>query len=71
MLVDVDVRLDEQRVGIIGANGSGKSTFARMLNGLVLPTTGRVTVDGLDTRVKGARCGAGWGSASPTRTPRS
>lgn len=53
VLVDVDVRLDEQRVGIIGANGSGKSTFARMLNGLVLPTNGRVTVDGLDTRREG------------------
>ena len=34
---------------MIGANGSGKSTFARMLNGLVVPTSGRVRVDGLDT----------------------
>ena len=53
VLADVDVRLTEQRVGVVGANGSGKSTFARMLNGLVLPTTGRVTVDGLDTRTNG------------------
>jgi biotin transport system ATP-binding protein len=49
----VTVRIDEPRVGIVGANGSGKSTFARLLNGLVLPTSGRVRVDGLDTRAEG------------------
>jgi biotin transport system ATP-binding protein len=53
VLRDVDLRLVERRVGVIGANGSGKSTFARLLNGLVLPTTGRVSVDGLDTRSEG------------------
>jgi biotin transport system ATP-binding protein len=53
VLADVDVHLDEQRIGIVGANGAGQSTFARMLNGLVLPTTGRVSVDGLDTRRDG------------------
>ena len=53
VLTGIDVRFAEQRVGIVGANGSGKSTFARMLNGLVLPTRGRVRVDGLDTRRAG------------------
>ena len=53
VLRDLDVTLGEHRVGVVGANGSGKSTFARMLNGLVLPTQGRVTVDGLDTRTRG------------------
>lgn len=37
-------------VVIIGHNGSGKSTLAKHLNGLLLPTKGRVLVDGLDTR---------------------
>jgi biotin transport system ATP-binding protein len=50
VLDDVDLRLTERRIGVIGANGSGKSTFARLLNGLVLPTDGTVSVDGLDTR---------------------
>lgn len=53
VLCDVDVRLAERRVGIVGANGSGKSTFARLLNGLVLPSAGHVSVDGLDTRRQG------------------
>jgi biotin transport system ATP-binding protein len=50
VLDGLDLRLTEHRVGVVGANGSGKSTFARLLNGLVLPTSGQVRVDGLDTR---------------------
>ena len=49
VLREVSVVLAEHRVGVIGGNGSGKSTFARLLNGLVVPTSGRVLVDGLDT----------------------
>lgn len=50
VLRDISVRLDERRVGVIGANGSGKSTLARTFNGLVIPDVGHVTVGGLDTR---------------------
>ncbi|SDE86832.1 biotin transport system ATP-binding protein [Blastococcus fimeti] len=50
VLADLDLHLTEPRIGIVGANGSGKSTFARLLNGLVVPTDGHVLVDGLDTR---------------------
>jgi biotin transport system ATP-binding protein len=53
VLTDVSVTLAERRIGVIGANGSGKSTFARLLNGLVLPTEGTVLVDGLNTRTQG------------------
>lgn len=42
--------LTERRIGIIGLNGSGKTTFARMINGLTKPTEGRVSVNGLDTQ---------------------
>lgn len=50
VLREVTVALTERRIGVIGSNGSGKSTFARLLNGLVIPSEGRVTIDGLDTR---------------------
>ena len=36
-------------VSILGHNGSGKSTVARLMNGLRMPTKGQVIVDGLDT----------------------
>jgi biotin transport system ATP-binding protein len=53
VLADIDICLGERRIGVVGANGSGKSTFARLLNGLVVPTQGRVEVDGFDTRKDG------------------
>ncbi|RUQ07755.1 ABC transporter ATP-binding protein [Microbacterium sp. HSID17254] len=48
LLDDVTLELTAPRIAVIGANGSGKSTFARLLNGLMTPTTGTVTVHGLD-----------------------
>lgn len=48
VLEEVSLRLAQRRIAVIGANGSGKSTFARLLNGLVAPTAGRVLVHGLD-----------------------
>jgi biotin transport system ATP-binding protein len=54
VLAGVDVTLTEQRIGVVGPNGCGKSTFARLLNGLVVPDEGRVEVDGLDTRRDGS-----------------
>jgi biotin transport system ATP-binding protein len=53
VLDGIDLTLTERRIGIVGANGSGKSTLARMINGLVTPTKGSVTLDGLDTTTKG------------------
>ncbi|HEY9817747.1 MAG TPA: ABC transporter ATP-binding protein [Candidatus Obscuribacterales bacterium] len=50
VLHDITVTLTEPRIGVIGSNGSGKSTFARLLNGLIVPDAGWVRVDGLDTR---------------------
>ncbi|NTF86326.1 ABC transporter ATP-binding protein [Agrobacterium rhizogenes] len=48
-LLPLSLTLSEKRIGVIGLNGSGKTTFARLINGLTKPTTGRVTVEGLDT----------------------
>ena len=54
VLRDTNLELVEHRIGVVGANGSGKSTLARMVNGLVVPTSGTVTVDGLDSGRDGA-----------------
>ncbi len=53
VLHDISLSLSERRIAVIGANGSGKSSFARLLNGLALPTSGTVTVDGFDTKKQG------------------
>jgi len=39
-----------ESVGIMGPNGSGKTTLARCLNGLLVPHSGEVLVDGMNTR---------------------
>lgn len=41
-------------IGIIGHTGSGKSTLVQHLNGLMVPTSGNVIVDGIDTKDKKA-----------------
>ncbi|MBO4836386.1 MAG: energy-coupling factor transporter ATPase [Clostridia bacterium] len=38
-----------EMTAVLGHNGSGKSTLAKLLNGLYLPTEGKVTVCGMDT----------------------
>ena len=41
---------DGEHVAVLGRNGCGKSTLAKHLNGLLLPTEGSVIVDGFDTK---------------------
>ena len=41
-------------VAILGHNGSGKSTFAKLVNALNTPTDGKISVDGMDTREEDA-----------------
>ncbi|WP_418404850.1 energy-coupling factor transporter ATPase [Blautia sp.] len=46
--VDIDIR-EGQFVAILGHNGSGKSTFAKHINALLLPSDGTIWIDGINT----------------------
>lgn len=51
VLCGIDLHIEKGSfVAIIGRNGSGKSTLAKHFNAMLLPTGGRVYVDGIDTR---------------------
>ena len=48
-----DISLSIQKgdfVALLGHNGSGKSTFAKHMNAILLPSAGTMTVDGIDTQ---------------------
>jgi biotin transport system ATP-binding protein len=53
ILQGISATLTEHRIAFIGGNGSGKSTLARLVNGLVVPSSGKVTVDDLDVAKDG------------------
>lgn len=46
--INLDIKKGEF-VAVLGHNGSGKSTLAKHLNAILLPTDGKVIVDGIDT----------------------
>jgi energy-coupling factor transport system ATP-binding protein len=53
VLHDVSLQIgDGEFVAVMGENGAGKTTLVKMFNGLLKPTQGRVSVDGVDTKDK-------------------
>lgn len=63
-LSDVSLSIKEnETIAIVGSNGAGKSTFARLLLGIYHPTKGTVRIDGIDTRELNPRDSSGHISA--------
>ena len=44
----ISVKLQRGVYGLLGANGAGKTTLMRMLCGILKPTSGTITFDGID-----------------------
>ena len=53
VLKDINLSLNEQRIGIVGANGGGKSTLIRLINGLGAVSSGQVLYDGMNVAESG------------------
>ncbi len=48
ILHDINLTIDERFVAITGPNGGGKSTLAKVIAGIITPTSGRILLDGTD-----------------------
>ncbi len=48
ILKNVNIKLDDRFIAITGPNGSGKSTMAKLIAGIIAPTSGRILMDGVD-----------------------
>ena len=71
ILRDVNVKIDDRFVAITGPNGSGKSTMAKLIAGIILPTSGQILLDGEDITNLGiterARLGISFAFQQPVR----
>ena len=53
VLDNIDLSVEKgEFLAVLGYNGSGKSTLAKLINGILVPSSGKVFVDGLDTSVE-------------------
>ncbi len=71
ILKNIDLEINERFTAITGPNGGGKSTLAKVIAGILKPTTGRIWLDGTDITDLGvterARCGISYAFQQPVR----
>lgn len=56
----ISLKLPKGVYGLLGANGAGKTTLMRMICGVLKPTSGTITFDGMDVREEGYRDALGY-----------
>lgn len=71
ILKDINLKIDDRFVAITGPNGSGKSTVAKLIAGIIKPTSGRIIFDGTDITdmsiTERARLGVSFAFQQPVR----
>ena len=71
ILHDVNLKIDERFVAITGPNGGGKSTLAKVIAGIITPTSGQILLDGVDITglsiTERARAGISFAFQQPVR----
>lgn len=71
ILKDINLTIDERFVAITGPNGGGKSTLAKVIAGILTPTSGRILLDGEDITdlsiTERARAGISFAFQQPVR----
>lgn len=71
ILRNINLKIEDRFVAVTGPNGSGKSTLAKIVAGILMPTEGRILLDGVDITDKSiterARMGIGFAFQQPVR----
>lgn len=71
LLYDINLKIDDHFVVITGPNGSGKSTLAKIIAGILMPTGGKILLDGEDITglsiTERANKGVGYAFQQPVR----
>ena len=71
ILRNINLTIDERFVAVTGPNGGGKSTLAKMIAGIISPTSGRILLDGEDITdlsiTERARAGVSFAFQQPVR----
>ena len=71
ILKNINIKIDERYVAITGPNGSGKSTMAKLIVGILQPTSGQIIYDGVDITnmsiTERARLGISYAFQQPVR----
>ena len=71
IIKDISIRFDERFIALTGPNGGGKSTLAKLIAGIIKPTSGKIYLDGADITdlniTERAKCGISYAFQQPVK----